>query len=325
MRKIFLLLLFLAVPASAEIILQDNFEYAVDRDTADKSAFTSTGPWTAWKSRPLHPGAYGFTYTTTSISGFAGSFPGTNSTRVLASEHLPGTYEWGQSDTYLSFYATGEGNQPIPATFYIQMWVYFQYYGDQLSSFQNGKFFYPCGDDVQTGTCATQHHDWLTQFRKNYSGEPFELRTEEVGHTYIYMMTQGTAQMEGVGETTGNLGPNQSEATAILHPNTWYLLRFYYDFSTVNPVHRMWRRTANETSFTLISEYIDGTTEGLTWTPYTTSGYYRLNFLEMNDEVDCWFYIDDFIMATSVDDLPTYTGTTQTISGGVDIKGGQLK
>lgn len=321
MKILFLIILLIISPTflCADVIISDNFEYAVGRDDDDKSAFTTSGPWTGWKSRPLHPGAYGFTYTTTSIPGFSGAFPGTNSSRVLASEHLPGTYEWGQSDTYLSFFDTGEGNQPIPATFYLQFWVYFQYYGDQLSSFQNGKFLYPCGDDVQTGTCGVQHHDWMTQFRKNYSGETFELTTEEAGHVYIYMKTEGTASMVGEGETTGNLGPNQSQATAIFHPNTWYLLKFYYDFSTNDPIYRMWRKTVTDESFTLIAEYVDGTTQGLTWTPYTNSGYYRLNFLEMNDQVDCWFYVDDFIIATSENDLPTYSSgggsSNQSITG----------
>lgn len=132
----------LALQCHAAVIIQDDFEYAVGRDDADKTAFLTTGPWTVIKSRPTDEGAYGFTYTTTSIPGFSGSFPGTNSTRVLVSEHLPGTYSWGQSDTYLSFYTTG-GSPVIPATFYIQFWVYFQYYGDELSEFRRGKFLYP--------------------------------------------------------------------------------------------------------------------------------------------------------------------------------------
>lgn len=304
-----ILLIFLCVPVHAAVVIQDDFEYAVGRDDADKSAFTSTGPWTAVKSRPAQEGAYGFTYTTTSIPGFAGSFPGTSSSRVLASEHRAGTYEWGQSDTYLSFYRTGAGNQPIPATFYVQMWIYFQYYSPELSVYNKFKFIYPCGDDVATGTCSVQHHDWLSVGKKDYSGETFELRDVENGHTYVYLSTEGTAQMQGVGEITGNLGPNISEETAIFHPNTWYLLRMYYDFSTNNPTFKMWRRTQAETEFTLVADYVDGTTSGLTWTPYTNNGYYRINFLEMNDTDDCWFYVDDFIIATTEGDLPTYSTT----------------
>lgn len=316
-------LVLVAVSAHAEIIVQDDFEYEVDRDTADKSAFTTTGPWTAYKSRPSAAGAYGFTYTTTSISGFAGSFPGTSSSRVLVSEHLPGTYSTGQSDTYLSFYETG-GSPVIPSTFYVQLWIYFQYYGDQLSRYENVKFIYPCGDDVATGTCPVQHHDWLMQMREDYSGEPYELRDGSAGQTHIYVKTEGTAAMEGVGETTGNLGPNQSTGTAKFDPNTWYLIRIYYDFSTNNPTYRMWRRTAAEESLTLVAEYVDGVTSGLTWTPYTNSGYYRINLLEMNDNVDCWFYVDDFILATTVEDLPSYSSVSRfgTGAGSMSIGGG---
>lgn len=312
---IIIVLLLLPLRAAGEVIIRDNFEYAVDRDTSDKSAFVSTGGWTGWKSRPRDTGAAGFTYTTTSIPGFVGAFPGTSSTRVLCSEHLPDTYGVEQSDTYLHFWGAGSGNQKIPPTFYVQFWIYFQYYGDQLSRFTAGKFIYPCGDDVSGGTCTTAHVDWLVIFREAFAGAPLESSVPaEAGHVYLWTDTQGMADYAYPGVEDANhwkLGPNQvNAATAQFQPNTWYLVRMYYDFSTNNPTHKMWRRTAAESEFTLLTDYVDGTTQYLTWTPYTTSGYFGINLMEMNYD-DAWFYMDDFVIATTEADLPTY-GSTPT-------------
>lgn len=348
-KIIIIFLLLITCNSWATVIIQDDFEYEVGRATSDKSAFTSTGPWTAVKSLPAQSGACGYTYTTTSIPGYVGSFPGTSSSRVLVSEHLPYTNQctvggtnthcptstppsawsgsggnWTQSDTYLTFYGA---TQVIPATFYVQFWLYLQNYGTygvegaQVSRFTRGKFIYPCADNVGAGTCSTGHLDWLTVFSDTYAGQPKGNIDAGSGNTYIYIDTTGNAIYNGENE----LGVNQvSDANAKFAANTWYLVRIYHDFSTVNPTYRMWRRTAAESEFTLITEFIDGTTEGLTWTPYSTTGDYRINLLEMNDCHDAFWYMDDFILATDIGDLPSYTSTASTSIGGGSIKGGSF-
>lgn len=306
----------MALQCQADVIIQDNFEYAVGRDDEDKSAFTTTGPWSAVKSRPTDAGAAGFTYTTTSISGYSGSFPGTNSSRVLASEHRAGTYSVGQSDTYLSFYGTG--TPPIPREHWIQFWVYLQYYGDELSVYSNMKFLYPCADDVGTGTCGTGHHDWLTQARQNFAGLPYtDSVSSEDGHFYMYMWTQTGASWEYGGDSSNysKLGTkNVSAAVSQFQPNTWYLVKIYHNTASATPTYKMWRRAQGESEFTLMAEYVHGQSyseAAFTWTPYATTGYYRLNLMEMNDTTDAWVYMDDFIIATTEGDLPTYASTSK--------------
>jgi len=318
MKKIIcvFIILLMATIVNAAVVIQDDFEYVVNRDDSDKDNFVNVGPWSAWKSRPRDSGAYGYTYTTTSIPGFTGSFPGTNSTRVLKSEHLPMSLgsDTEQSDTTLRFWQ--DGVRLIPNVFYVQMWIYFQYYGDELSNWANGKFIYPCGDNSMGTTCSGSSTDWLSLFRQDFAGCPYEGITAPAGGLYIYDHTMGAAQAPygctgDPGSNATKLGPNVLPANqSHFSPNTWYLLRLYHDFSTNNPTYKMWRRTVNETEFTLILNYQDGVTPEMTWTPYSTQGHYGFNFLEMNQGGDCWFYVDDFIIATTEADLPTYGGST---------------
>ena len=67
----------------------------------------------------------------------------------------------------------------------------------------------------------------------------------------------------------------------------------------------MWKRTP-ETSFVKIVEYLGGVTANYSQTPEYTSGMSWFKWMTTLN-CDVWFYYDDFIMATSEADLPTYT------------------
>ena len=61
--------------------------------------------------------------------GYSGSFPGIDSTRVLAIEARPGSLG-SQTDFYLQF---GDENAPqgsVPADVWFQFWIYPNYYDD---------------------------------------------------------------------------------------------------------------------------------------------------------------------------------------------------
>lgn len=333
------MLIFLSTPpslADADIIIRDNFEYQVDRD-GDPSAneLIDTGGWSSVKAinDDLGSNACGYLYTVTSIDGFSGSFPGTNSSRVLCSEHLPETLDcdvgagscdggrWRQSDTRFGY---GAHTRVIPSNVWIQFWMYPQYYGDQLSRFYSGKFLYSCGDDTYFSTCTTAHLDWMGVFKEYQSYATECDTTANAGYFYYATQTQGNAEYDGsggpCGETLTELGYTEDLSDGRFSPNVWWLVKINYDISTSNPTAKMWRKQQGETDWELVAEWIDGTTENLTWTPYTTSGYYWVSVLEMNDCYDMWMYFDDFVIAEDESDLPTYGETPIPSIQGIEIK-----
>ncbi|MCK5018170.1 MAG: hypothetical protein KAS32_14030 [Candidatus Peribacteraceae bacterium] len=314
----------------AAILQQDNFEYEATRTGTGADALKTTGGWDAIKANNMTgtPNACGYLYTVTSIDGFSGSFPGQSSSRVLCSEHLPYTLDcdqgpgacdggrWLQSDTYFGYGADVEGY--LPANVWIQFWMYPQYYGSQLSRFYKGKFLYSCATGLFS-TCSYGGMDWLGVFSDIQSYASFYDDSQATGEFWYSIDTQDNATYDdGQNEATDKLGYNQSGVGKFL-PNRWYLVKMNYDMSNANvPIFRMWKKEQGESAWTLVVEWIGGTTEYLTWTADYTDGQNWMTILEMNDCYDMWMFFDDFVIAESELDLPTY-GASISIPGNLTI------
>jgi hypothetical protein len=120
-----LLMLGLEANAEAELVAFDAFEYVVERNTPGASAaFAVNGPWNWAKTyQDGRTGSRGYLYTTDTIPGHAGRFPGQESKRVLCMEALPDSLQ-GQTDFYLQY---GAGRGPlgqVPANVWFQFWIY---------------------------------------------------------------------------------------------------------------------------------------------------------------------------------------------------------
>ena len=123
----------------------DRFEYAVGRSDPNAAQLFIQNGWSHAKTQQS-ANARGYLHTVTSIPGFSGAFPGTNSSRVLAIEALPGTLN-GQTDFYLQL-GNGESaasDDYIPGDVWFQFWIYPQNYGNQVSRYgTRNKFLYVC-------------------------------------------------------------------------------------------------------------------------------------------------------------------------------------
>lgn len=313
MKKVFALLITLIIAlilpfvANAEIRMQDNFEYEASRTGTGGDAFVNIGPWTGVKSINSTMGrGCGYIYTTNSIPGFSGRFPGNNSNRVAVLEFLPATLNcyvgpgncpnspgnWLQTDAYLHYGSNTIGF--IPANTWIQFWVYLQRYGNQMSRFYKGKWLYSCPEEG--GTCPYGAPDWMGVFKEETSYSPFNESTT-AGNTYFSTDTQGS----------GVIGHNKYSRGGLLEANKWHLIKINYDMrNSSSGVWRMWKRTQAESAFTLIAEWVGGVTPGFTYMPSNTSGQRWLKVGTTLDCYDSWWYYDDFVIATSEADLPTY-------------------
>ena len=148
-RSIYLVLVIaiavLAFESNGRAVLRfiDRFEYVANRtESGAANAFRQAG-WSHAKTQQADTGAGDYLYTTTSIPGYTGAFPGGGS-RVLAIEALPATLQ-RQTDFYLQL-GDGSANY-IPGDVWFQFWIYPQNYGNQRSRYgTRNKFLYVCND-----------------------------------------------------------------------------------------------------------------------------------------------------------------------------------
>ena len=292
----------------ARVVFQDRFEYTVGRtDPNARNIFIQNG-WTHVKTQQSGGGA-GFFHTVTSIPGFTGAFPGTNSSRVLAIEALPSVYG-GQTDFYLQMGDGGSAafDDHIPGDVWFQFWIYSQNYGNQVSTYgTRNKFLYVCN-----GPYGCQSHLWMLSQGSgtNAPHHQFPHGNPSVGHFYTYLSAaQGVSQISyGGGSDVGH-----SNLSEWIRPNRWTLVKMHFNTtSTSGNSWEAWVRPYGA-QWTKVAEWIGGRTPGFTWNiPSSEVGGHRV--LRMPTTVggptsqwyDYWMFMDDFVMATTEGDLPTY-------------------
>jgi len=299
--------------AQGEVVFRDNFEYAVGRnDTNAPSIFISRG-WNGAKTQQTASGAKGYLYTTTNIPGFTGPFPGANSSRVLAIEALPGTFNQ-QTDFYLELGDGGRASYDdfIPGDVWFQFWVYSQDYGDQRSTYPTrSKFFYVCN----TAYPCHSHLWMIGQGPQTYDPSNWlPLGSPSQGEFFFQMSSASGASVinYALGDpyTTSSVG--SLNASEWVKRNRWTLVKMHFNTTrTSGNSWEVWMRPYGG-AWTKVSEWIGGRTPGFTWDiPSASVGGHRV--LRMPSTVgregldtDYWMYMDDFVIATSESDLPVY-------------------
>lgn len=304
--------------ASAAITLQDDFEYSVTRSQTGKTAaFNTGGGWGTIKSEPEQSGACGYIYTTTSIPGFSGSFPGTSSSRVLAMEFLPATLNcdvgggWLQTDVYLQIGGESASQSTVPPNLWVQFWIYINNYsaGGQATTWgsQGSKWLYPCIDG--SGTCTGGNISFLHVLAGN-SLNPY---SSVATGANIYTKLEGTGAVYSPGDPEPGgwkLGHNVASDTGLLTANTWILVKIHTDISGSQGVYQEWHKTVGG-DFVQIADWRGGVTANFTW-PLTsmaaerTTGQKSLKIGTTWNTTDGWIYLDDFVIASTEGDLPTY-------------------
>ena len=313
-----LVLVGIAQGAGAEVLIQDGFEYEVDRDTDGASAVFAAHGWAGAKTNQDGRNAGGWLYTVTSIPGFSGSFPGADSSRALKMEIFPGEVEpgWFQTDLYLGYGQEGGPRTAVPADSWFQFWLYVNEYGDEMTQIKGGKFIYPSGD----GTYPSTTSDWLFTFNTHSSYLPFWAAAEAEGQVFFMNRPPAADFLDDPEYPTNKdkLGGNLvSGMYGVLEPNQWHLVKIHIDISGASPlapggqgVYEMWLREPC-VSWRKTTEWIGGVTPQFTWPISNAEGHAAFRVPTTVDGWDAdrrqaWIYMDDFVFATSESDLPAY-------------------
>jgi len=312
-------LLLLENSARARVVFSDRFEYAVSRSDPNAAQVFVQNGWSHAKTQQNSRGAHGYLHTVTSIPGYSGPFPGTNSSRVLAIEALPRTLQVGpigQTDFYLQLGGNSSAyDDYIPGDVWFQFWIYPQNSGSQLSTYSaRNKFFYVCNTDY-----PCHSHLWMVMNGSpTYSDNMFPAGNPSRGEFFFTL--RNNAGVSNITNSTGDpyaqdaiSSPNPSEW---MRPNRWTLVKMHMRTTSTNGnSFEVWLRRYGG-SWVKVSEWIGGVTPGFTWSiPAEHVGGHRV--LRMPTTVsdnDYWLYMDDFVMATTESDLPVYPDAGNTPS-----------
>lgn len=314
-------LVLLALPsprADAEVVLFDTFDYAVARTEANTTAIPKfqAGGGSNAKRMPTNTGAVGYLYTVSqaemqATTGYSGPLPGGGS-RVLKMEVPPGT---GQSDFYLEY---SGGANAVPGNVWFQFWIYSNHYGSEQGGLVGrSKFLYPTNNGYPSST-----DKWLF-ILSSWTAMPRD--TQPYGGTTAGEFapisrdnTVGTINYSAAADSSNasKLGPNLVSGTqGFVQANRWTLVKVHYDTSVANRgVFEVWLRPYGG-SWTKTTEWIGGVTPNFTWTGFPVGGHSAIRMpttipaaSSAPNTVGSYYYMDDFVMATSEDSLPTYDG-----------------
>lgn len=286
-RTLFLLLVMTnPLGVQAAVILEDNFEYVASRsDTAVATVFTSHG-WSSCKAENnSQTGADGYLYTQDDA---------TLGSKVLVMESVPGV----QTDYYLKYGSDGSSAGTIPANVWFQFWLYATSGSDWTGGGQ--KFLYPCHTNYP---CPADQYRWILGFRDALS----EQSSGPAG-THLFQLTSPYANYTG-GEPWNATKMDQNLVTTSMALGTWYLVKIHIDTSGAEGTYEMWIRARGTQTFTKYAEWIGGVTANFTWSiPVgARNGNIQIAIPTTVDPPDSTTLMDDFVMATTADDLPTYS------------------
>jgi hypothetical protein len=306
-------LLLLENRARARVVFSDRFEYAVSRSDPNAANLFVQNGWSHAKTQQNATGAKGYLYTVTSIPGYSGPFPGTNSSRVLAMEALPITLQ-SQTDFYLQY---GDGSSSahantIPGDVWFQFWIYPQNSGSQISTYgTRNKFMYVCNTDY-----PCHSHLWMVgNGSPTYdSNNMFPLGHPSRGEFFWNLSSASGVSMINDSLDNDNqdqLGP--TNASEWMRPNRWTLVKMHMNTTaTTGNSWEVWLRPYRG-GWRKVSEWIGGRTPGFTWNiPSGSVGGHRVLRMPTTVNDDYWMYMDDFVMATTESDLPVYSDSTGT-------------
>jgi hypothetical protein len=303
------------VTKPADLVFFDNFEYIVGRSDANATnLFQQHGKWHGAKTIHSRERANGYLYTSTSIPGYNGVFPGGNSRHVLVMEALPNSRGF-QTDFYLE-YGDGENpvfNNAVPGNVWFQFWIYVNHYGNQRSKFDaRNKFIYACN------TAYPCHsHKWMLSLG-TYSTQPRQQSLGMPSNGDAFLNNGINTEVATVVNTTLPAGEEwklgQTNTSERITANRWTLVKIHLDTSTQSGRYEAWMRPLGG-PWAKVVEWIDGVTPGFSWKINanqigghrtfrmpTTIGRAR----QLAQNYDAWIYLDDFAMARSEAGLPQY-------------------
>ncbi|BDD87604.1 hypothetical protein [Desulfofustis limnaeus] len=331
--KILTILALIYFPNSAfsSIIVFDDFEYSVNRNTPNdalKFRKDGLGQWDGVKSSQNdgQSGARGYLYTVSSIPGYSGTFPGSSSQKVLCMEFLPESLGF-QTDAYLALGDMAAPQNTIPANVWYQYWIYINNYGEQQTAWarDGGKWLYPCING--SPSCSPSYVSYLGLL-KPISYNPFN---EEASNANVYHGIEATGANYAPGSDPGvwKLGHNRAAYGGLLQSNRWTLVKIHIDHTGNSPlaangqgVYEEWHKPYGG-DWVKVAEWIGGSTPNFTWDVTRMGTGYNIGNKSFKlgttfNGRDSWIYVDDFVIATSEADLPAYDGEDGSGTGSND-------
>jgi PKD domain len=307
------------VPGTA--LFYDSFEYDAGREDSGVTSIFQNNGWSAVKTQQVSPerNPRGYIYTTDTVPGYEGGMlPGANSQRVVAMEALPTTLGnyigpdtfWGdmQTDFYLQFGGADQPPGTIPADVWFQFWLYTT--GGMTGGFTRtqNKFLYPCD-----GSYPCQNESWV-QYLGTTSASPHwvELSADSEPLPDVFLRLRGPDAVWTPGNSQ-DLG--HTDTSELILGQRWVLVRLHMDTSGPQGIYEAWMKPMGGREVK-VAEHIGGVTPGFDWPISDRSGHRVLRmpttignrYVVDNypESYDVTFYMDDFTMATSEDDLPRY-------------------
>jgi hypothetical protein len=308
-----ILTLFVALEGTAwaRVIKSDDFEGypSGDVDCSDMLA----GGWNSCKEAPTarYPENSSDISIVTSIPGYSGAMcSGSKAMRMYADARIK------QTEVHVGN-SSGDPkghNNYIPAVAWFQVCVYINYSSSELSTTlgRTMKFFYPCSDIYP---CRDNY--WLLEMGTN-SYNPFLASHGDPSRGNLYISSQARTTGDpywasGAQENRHKIG--QTSLAEWIKPNRWNVLRCRTDFSDITAAKLDCWIGAKGAVLTNVMSWHGGTpVEGsdFTWTIPVAKGSRTFRIpttvpAPNRSGPEIFMYLDDFIIATSEDDLPDYS------------------
>ncbi len=282
-------------------IFYDNFEYDASRDATNVELVFRSHGWTDVKANNSYFGrGAGYLYT---------QYDSTRQSRVLVMESNPSQSPINQTDYWLKY---GSQNTPlttIPANVWFQFWIY----GTPESRFHRSKFLYPCrawypcvGHDIDGDSIP--EFAWLFGIHKvigpNLDNPP--VTAPDSGWVWHLRAPLANNQAEA-SYNRDKLYPNLTNTW--MKAGQWYQVRIHIDLSGEQGAYEAWLREDAQAPWTKIAEWIGNVTPQFEW-PIPPNERVGNRVLAMPTTVNVYdnkFYMDDFVMAASVNDLELLT------------------
>ena len=299
--------------SSGNPLLFDGFDYEVgktEENTTAEPKFIAAG-WAGCKRLPTNTGAYGYLYTVTqaemeATTGYTGPLPGSGSRclKMEVDEDTP------QTDFWLQLYTGAE--DLIPADVWFQFWLYSPNYGSETANLTGRqKFLYPSNNDYPSSS-----DKWLFVTTADsyapYNAQPYGSKTSGEVTAVLRDFNGSTVWYSPAADNNDKLGPNLvSAANGYCSGNEWTLWKIHFDTSTTSGKFELWMRPYGG-EWRKTHEWIDGVTADLTFTVTDPGGHRWLRMPStfpgnaIPNVYGAQYYMDDFAMAASESDLPTY-------------------
>lgn len=286
--------LWLVGTSQAEVIIQDNFDYVVDRNVTNAQIPFEAHRWTDAKAQNTDWGSGGgYLYT---------RHDSTLNSRVLVMESLPSTSAIQQTAYHLAYGSGGHPLGTIPANVWFQFWTY----ATPESRWNRQKFLYPCHTSYP---CPNGEYNWILGFNAIDLTGVGDDQVNTVPGGRFFRLSGGTTNYSG-GSPWNHDKLYQNVSHTPLLPGVWYQVRAHMDTSGSQGSYELWIRQRGVTTWTKLAEWIGGVTPNFDWpiAANRRSGNTVLQLPTTVDNLDSTTYMDDFIMATSVSDLDRISG-----------------